>query len=82
MQLELESVPGLKFAETNLVSPPLDPESKDVYYVNVPDFNMRLEAARPGSYEVPGELVYFFCSKADGFCARQTLDIRVPIVAE
>ena len=82
MQLNLEPVNGLTLSETRMVSPSLDPDSTDVYYVNVPDFTIGVQAARPGAYEVPGELVYFFCSKADGFCARQTLDVNVPVVAE
>ena len=82
MQLNLEPVSGLTLSETRLVSPSLDPDSTDVYYVNVPDFTIGVQAARAGAYEIPGELVYFFCSKADGFCARQTLDVSVPVVAE
>ena len=82
MQLKLEPVSGLSFAESTLTSPALDPESTDVYYVNVPEFRIGVTAARPGRYTVPGELVYFFCSTADGFCARQTLDVAVPVVAD
>ena len=81
MQLKLEPVSGLSFTESTLTSPALDPASKDVYYVNVPDFRIGVTAANSGTYTVPGELVYFFCSKADGFCARQTLDVAVPVVA-
>ena len=39
-------------------------------------------AAKAGDYEVPGKLVYFFCSKNDGFCSRQVLDIKIPIKVE
>jgi hypothetical protein len=82
MQLKLEATSGVTLAESSMTSPGLDPDSTDVYYVNIPDFKINLQAARPGAYEVPGELVYFFCSKADGFCARQTLNVRVPVLAE
>lgn len=82
MQLKLEPVVGLTLAEASMISDPLDPDSTDVYYVNVPDFTVEVRSERPGAWEVPGELVYFFCSKADGFCARQTLEVRVPVVAE
>jgi hypothetical protein len=82
MQLKLEPVPGLTLAESTISSPPLDPDSTDVYYVNVPDFTIGVTAARPGTYTLSGELVYFFCSQADGFCARQTLDVAVPVVAD
>jgi len=83
MQLNLESVSGVTLAETKFVSPPLDTDDPlDVYYDDVPNFNVRVIAERAGAYEVPGELVYFFCSIADGFCARHTLDVRVPVIAE
>jgi hypothetical protein len=82
MQLKLESVAGVTLAETSFVSEALDPDSSDVYYVTVPDFKVAVTAQRAGAYAIPGELVYFFCSTADGFCARQTLDINVPVVAE
>lgn len=81
MQLKLEPVAGLSLAESTLTSPSLDPDSTDVYYVHVPEFTVGVTAARPGTYTVPGELVYFFCSQADGFCARQTLDVAVPVAA-
>jgi hypothetical protein len=46
------------------------------------DFTIGVTAARPGIYTLSGELVYFFCSQADGFCARQTLNVAVPVVAD
>lgn len=82
MQLKLESVPGLKLEELTITSPALDPDSTDVYYVNVPDFTIGVTAENTGTYTVPGEVVYFFCSKADGFCARQTLDVALHVVSE
>jgi hypothetical protein len=82
MQLKLQTVPGVTLVQSTLTSPALDPDSTDAYYVNVPDFTIGVTAQRAGTYTVPGELVYFFCSKADGFCARQTLNVSVPVVAE
>jgi hypothetical protein len=75
-------VAGLAFAESRLLSPTEDPKSTDTYYVDVPGFTVNLRAARPGAYEIPGELVYFFCNKADGYCARQTVDVSIPVRAE
>jgi hypothetical protein len=82
MQLKLQPVSGLSLAESTLTSPSLDRDPTDVYYVNVPEFTIGINADRRGTYTVPGELVYFFCSTADGFCARQTLDVSVPVVAD
>jgi hypothetical protein len=82
IQLKLQEVDGLTHNAANLVSPPDDPKSTDEYYVDVPTFSVKVSAVRTGEFEIPGELVYFFCSKADGFCSRQIIDVAVPVVAE
>ncbi len=82
IQLKLQPVEGLTHDAAKLESPPEDPKSTDDYYVDVPAFNVAVEAAVAGEYEIPGELVYFFCSKSDGFCSRQIVDVVVPVTAE
>lgn len=82
MQLNLQPVDGVTLAQTRLLSPEDDPKSTDTYYAEVPGFTVNLRATRPGSYVIPGELVYFFCNKADGYCSRQTVEVRIPIRAE
>lgn len=82
MQLNLESVRGLTLAETELRSPTEDPKSTDSYYVDVPPFTVSVRAARAGNFEIPGELVYFFCNKADGYCSRQSIEVKIPVRAE
>lgn len=79
IQLKLEAVEGLTLAETSLVAPSEDPKSTDEYYVDVPTFDVVVEASEAGAYEIPATLVYFFCSKADGFCSRQVVDTVVPV---
>ena len=82
MQLKLEEVDGLALVETNMIASSEDPKSTDDYYVDVPNFNVEVEAAKAGEYKIPGELVYFFCSVADGFCSRQIVDVNVPVTVE
>ena len=82
MTLKLTTVPGVTLAKTDLTAPSADPKSKDQYYVDLPTIKVPVSAAKPGKYEVPGKLTYFFCSKADGFCSRQVLDVKMPITAE
>jgi hypothetical protein len=79
--LSLDAVPGVKLEKTEFKSDPHDPLSKDEYYVNLPTLKVPVTAARAGKYEIPGKLVYFFCSKADGYCAKQTIDVKVPLQA-
>ena len=81
IRLELEDVEGLTHNAAKLVSPADDPKSTDDYYVDVPSFRVQVSVAAAGEYEIPGELIYFFCSKADGFCSRQIIDVVVPVAA-
>ncbi len=79
VSLKLTPVPGLKLDKTDFVSDPNDPKSKDEYYVDLPTLKVPVTASKAGRYEIPGKLVYFFCSKADGFCSRQVVDVKVPL---
>jgi hypothetical protein len=79
MTLKLTAVPGLTLTKTDFTTPAEDPKSKDEYYVDLPTIKVPVAAAKAGKYEIPGKLVYFFCSKADGFCSRQVIDVKVPL---
>lgn len=79
ISLKLTALPGIKLEKTDFSSSPEDPKSKDEYYVDLPSFKVPLTVEKSGKYEVPGKLIYFFCSKADGFCSRQVIDVKVPI---
>ncbi len=82
IQLKLDAIDGLTLRETNMTSSPDDPKSTDEYYVDVPTFSLAVESAESGRYDIPGKLVYFFCSKADGFCSRQVVDVKIPLTVE
>lgn len=80
--LKLTAVPGVSLAKADLAASQTDPKAKDQYYVDLPTIKVAVTAEKAGKYEVPGKLKYFFCSKADGFCSFQVLDVKVPITAE
>jgi hypothetical protein len=82
MTLKLTKVPGVTLPKTDFSTPTKDPKSKDEYYVDLPTIKLPVTAAKAGTYEIPGKLTYFFCSKADGFCSRQVLDVKIPVTAE
>ena len=82
MTLKLSAVPGVILVKADLTAPSNDPKAKDQYYVDLPVIKVPLTAAKPGKYEIPGKLTYFFCSKADGFCSRQIIDVKMPVAAE
>ena len=82
LTLKLAAVAGVTLAKADLAAPSADPKSKDQYYVDLPKIKVPVTVAKPGKYEVPGKLTYFFCSKADGFCSRQVLDVKMPVTAE
>jgi hypothetical protein len=82
MTLKLTAVPGVTLEKTDLSASGVDPKAKDQYYVDLPIIKVGVTASKPGKYEVPGKLKYFFCSKADGFCSFQVLDVKIPVQAE
>lgn len=79
ISLKIAETPGLQFETMNFVTSGEDPKSKDEYYVDLPTIKVSVTAAKAGKYEVPAKLTYFFCSKADGFCARQVFDVKIPV---
>ena len=82
INLKLTATPGVKLRQTDFSTPTKDPKSKDEYYVDLPTIQVPVTAAKAGDYEVMGKLVYFFCSKSDGFCSRQVLDVKIPLKVE
>ena len=82
ISLKLTAVPGVSLAITSFSTPTEDPKSKDEYYVDLPSIKVPVTAAKAGKYDIPGKLTYFFCSKADGFCSRQVLDVKIPVVVQ
>ena len=77
--LKLTAVPGVALAKSDVAASGKDPKAKDQYYVDLPTMKVPVSAAKAGKYEIPGKLKYFFCSKADGFCSYQVLDVKIPI---
>jgi hypothetical protein len=82
MTLKLNTVSGLKLTKSDFTTPSPDRRSKDEYYVDMPVLKVPVVASKAGSYEIPGKLTYFFCSKADGFCSRQILDVKIPLTVQ
>jgi|SRR5688572_5985980 hypothetical protein len=80
--LELTPVPGVTLEQKSIDASSVDKKSKDEYYVDLPTLNVGLTAAKAGRYEIPGKLVYFFCSISDGFCSKQTVDVKLPVQVE
>jgi hypothetical protein len=80
--LVVTPVAGMKLASTTIEASPVDKKSKDEYYVDLPTLQVGVTAAKAGKYELPGKLTYFFCSKVDGFCSKQTIDVKIPVQAE
>jgi len=80
--LKLSPASSVRLSMTEFKASSEDPRSKDDYYVDLPTFNIPLTVAKAGKYEIPGKLTYFFCSEKDGFCSRQTLDVKIAITAQ
>ena len=82
MTLKLQPPAGVKLEKSEFTTPDKDPKSKDEYYVDLPEIKIPATASAAGTYTIPGQLTYFFCSKDEGFCSKQTLDVKVPFKAE
>ena len=82
LTLKLTPVPGVTLSKTDFAASSEDPKAKDQYYVDLPTLKVPVTATKAGKYEIPGKLKYFFCSKADGFCSFQVLDVKIPVQAE
>ena len=80
--LSVTPVSGVKLEKTSIDASPVDKKSKDEYYVDLPTLKLAVTASKAGKYELPGKLTYFFCHKADGFCAKQTVDVKIPLQVE
>ena len=80
--LDVSPVPGVALESSSIEASPVDKKSKDEYYVDLPALRVGVTAAKAGRYELPGKLTYFFCSKSDGFCAKQTVDVKIPLRVE
>jgi hypothetical protein len=81
LTLKLSPVSGVTLSKTDFAASSNDPKAKDQYYVQLPTLTVPVVPQKAGTYEIPGKLKYFFCSKADGFCSFQVLDVKIPLTA-
>ena len=82
ISLKLGSVGDVVLPKTDFMTSPEDPKSQDEYYVDLPTIKVPMTVQKKGKYEIPGKLVYFFCSKTDGFCYRQNVDVKIPVTVQ
>ena len=80
--LDVTPVTGVTLAAKSIEASPVDKKATDEYYVDLPTMSLGVTASKAGKYELPGKLTYFFCSKSDGFCARQIVDVKIPLQVE
>ena len=82
ISLDITPVTGVTLDAKSLEASSIDKKSKDEYYVDLPTLTVGLTATKAGKYELPGKLTYFFCSTSDGFCSKQTVDVKIPLQVE
>jgi len=82
VSLAVTPVAGVTVEKKAIEASSLDPKAKDEYFVDLPILKVGVTAAKAGKYQLPGKLTYFFCSKADGFCSKQTVDVKIPLLVE
>jgi hypothetical protein len=82
ISLDITPVTGVTLDAKSIEASSIDKKSTDEYYVDLPTLTVGLTAAKAGKYEMPGKLTYFFCSTSDGFCSKQTVDVKIPLQVE
>jgi hypothetical protein len=82
ISLDITPVTGVTVDAKSIDASPIDKKSKDEYYVDLPTLTVGLTAAKAGKYELPGKLTYYYCSISDGFCSKQTVDVKIPLQVE
>jgi hypothetical protein len=82
ISLDITPVNGVNLDAKSIEASSIDKKSKDEYYVDLPTLTVGLTAVKAGKYELPGKLTYFFCSTSDGFCSKQTVDVKIPLQVE
>lgn len=82
ISLDITPVTGVTLDAKSIEASSIDKKSTDEYYVDLPTLTVGLMAAKAGKYELPGKLTYFFCSTSDGFCSKQTVDVKIPLQVE
>jgi hypothetical protein len=80
--LKVTEPSGLKIEKKEFETPETDPKAKDEYYVDLPEIRVPVTVLKAGTYSIPAKFSYFFCSKKDGFCSKQSYDIKIPLRAE
>jgi hypothetical protein len=79
ISLKLTTPAGVRLDKTEFATPSPDPKAKDEYYVDLPVIRVPVTAAKAGAYQILGKVTYFFCSKSDGFCSKQSFDVKIPV---
>jgi hypothetical protein len=82
ISIAVTPVAGVTVDKKPIEASSVDPKAKDEYFVDLPTIKVPVTAAKAGKFELPAKLTYFFCSKADGFCSKQSVDVKIPITAE
>lgn len=82
ISLSVTPVTGVVLDLKSIEATTVDKKATDEYFVDLPTLNVAVTAAKAGKYELPGKLTYFFCSKSDGFCSKQTVDVKIPLQVE
>ena len=63
-------------------APPPAGQMESNYFDEIDPLRLRLSidgAARPGTHEIEGRLVYYYCVKKSGFCAPARKTVQLPV---
>lgn len=85
IQLKVAAQEGLVAAASAAIGnsePPPPDQIEGNYFKTVDPVELKLPiaaSATPGKHEVPGQLTYYYCVAASGFCAPAKVPVTIPI---
>ena len=79
LTIEVGATPGVQWDQTKQLPKDGKPVPGSQYYGRMEpvEFQYSLAASRP--VEVKAKVTYFYCSKKDGFCAREIKNLTIPL---
>jgi len=79
LTVEVEPVPGVRWEQTRQVARDGKPSSGSQYFGQILPVEFKFVRERSVAVEARVKVTYFYCSKKDGYCARESKTLVVPL---
>jgi hypothetical protein len=79
MTVEVEAAPGVTWEQVKQSPKDGKPAAGSNYYGQILPVEFVYTLSSPAPPEARARVTYFYCSKKDGFCARETKNVMIPL---